>query len=450
MKLKNILGIALSALLLTACSDDESIGSLDCITVDNTFVTIPEKGGDVTVTINAVSDWAFDKYVVVGKDTLQLPTWLTASQLSGGAGETKVVFHADAAVSGRETQLRISVAGQKQFIAVRQGSLDASKAKISEVLSGTAGKVYRVTGVITRTYSNYEQYGNYYIKDESGEILVYGTADKNGKLKNYPVKSWGLEIGDEVTIEGGTSLYNNVIQFANVTIIELKKSLLKVVSDEPTLPLEGGEMEVKVAYKGNGAFFEIDKDSKDWIGYKDVSYIAGVKTLYEQNPADTVVFKFNIAPNTSDKRKGTIVFKSYSGSNSSEITYTVNQEGVVAVPPSGDGTEADPYNVSAALAAATETAALGIYVKGIVCDAPTEVNEKYGSCTYYISADGKSTNRLQIYSGLFLKGEKFTSADQVKVGDEVIVVGDLKLFNGNAELDKNNWIYSLNGDTGAE
>ena len=60
MKLKNIFAIALSALLFTACSEDDPIGSFANLKVDKNFVTIPTTGADVTVTVTADSDWALE------------------------------------------------------------------------------------------------------------------------------------------------------------------------------------------------------------------------------------------------------------------------------------------------------------------------------------------------------------------------------------------------------
>lgn len=447
MKLKNIFAIALSALLFTACSEDDPIGSLSTVTLDQTYVTIPQTGGEVTVTINSTGDWAFDKINTVNKVATELPAWLTASTLSGTAGETKVKFTAAASEAGREAELRISAGGQLQFLKIRQGNMQAKTVKVSEVLAGTIGATYRVTGTISGTYSNYEQYGNYYIKDATGEVLVYGTADKDGKLKNYPVASWGLEVGDEVTVEGALSEYKGTPQLVDVTIVKLSKGLIKIVSGEgTTLDLDGGEFEVTVAYKGSGAYYKISDDAMSWLSYKGVTYKPGVKTIFEQNPSDTAVYKFVAAPNTLDKRTGSITFSSYSGKSSSSLVYAITQKGI-AFPPTGKGTEADPFNVTAAINAA-QAGMTGAYVKGIICKAPESVNTKYGSCTYFISADGKTTSdQLQVYSGLFLQKEQFTSKDQLKVGDEVIVVGDLKMYNGAPEIDKNNWIVSLNGKT---
>lgn len=88
-----------------------------------------------------------------------------------------------------------------------------------------------------------------------------------------------------------------------------------------------------------------------------------------------------------------------------------------------------------------------VYVKGTVSQASKELNATYGSLSYYISDDGKTENELQVYGGLSFKGEKFTSVDDIKVGDVVVVYGKLKKFKTTYELDLNNILISLNGTT---
>ena len=478
MKLKNIFAIALSALLFTACSEDDPIGSFANLKVDKNFVTIPMTGADVTVTVTADSDWALENLYSVeatidGKKqklyypvpvalnkakTAGEPTWLTVDKTSGTAGETVLTLHAGKTEGGRETEICINMGGLKQFIKVRQGELTAASAKCSEIMTGTEGKNYRVTGRITKISGM--EYGNWFLDDGTYDfsktaknvdgLYIYGTLDKKGKSgKVNPIDGadgWGFEVGDQITVEGPLTIYNGQYELVNVTVVKIVKSLIQVVTPEQEVELEGGQIEVKVAYKGSGAYYTIAEKAKSWITYEGVSYKGGTKTIFEQNPADTAIYKFNIAANASDKRTGAITFTSASGKNSSQIAYTVTQKGV-AFPPTGKGTEADPFNVTAAINAA-QAGMTGAYVKGIICKAPESVNTKYGSCTYFISADGKTTSdQLQVYSGLFLQKEQFTSKDQLKVGDEVIVVGDLKMYNGAPEIDKNNWIVSLNGKT---
>lgn len=88
-----------------------------------------------------------------------------------------------------------------------------------------------------------------------------------------------------------------------------------------------------------------------------------------------------------------------------------------------------------------------VYVKGTVSQASKSLNDTYGSLSYYISDDGKTENELQVYGGLSFKGEKFTSVDDIKVGDVVVVYGKLKKYNTTYELDKDNILISLNGKT---
>ncbi len=88
-----------------------------------------------------------------------------------------------------------------------------------------------------------------------------------------------------------------------------------------------------------------------------------------------------------------------------------------------------------------------VYVKGKVSTASTSLNETYGSLNYYISDDGTTDNEFEIYGGLSFNGEKFTSVDDIKVGDEVVVYGTLTKYGTTYELNKNNVLISKNGET---
>ena len=88
-----------------------------------------------------------------------------------------------------------------------------------------------------------------------------------------------------------------------------------------------------------------------------------------------------------------------------------------------------------------------VYVKGTVSQAGESLNDSYGSLSYYISDDGTTGNELQVYGGLSFEGKKFTSVDDIKVGDVVVVYGKLKKYNTTYELDKDNILISLNGKT---
>jgi len=125
-----------------------------------------------------------------------------------------------------------------------------------------------------------------------------------------------------------------------------------------------------------------------------------------------------------------------------------------SVDPAGSGTQSDPYNVAAAQKVISDGTYTSdkVYVKGIISSI-TEISTSYGNATYYISDDGTTTGQLMVYRGYGLNGNKFTSESDIKVGDEVVVYGELTNFKGNTpEVTQGSQIVSLNGsgDTGGD
>lgn len=109
------------------------------------------------------------------------------------------------------------------------------------------------------------------------------------------------------------------------------------------------------------------------------------------------------------------------------------------------GTEADPYAVAdARLAIDCGAGVTGVYATGIVSEIVTPYNSQYGNISYNISTDGQTTSdQLQAFRGKAKDGENFTSVDDVKVGDEVVVKGNLTKYNSTYEFAADNQLYSL-------
>ena len=119
------------------------------------------------------------------------------------------------------------------------------------------------------------------------------------------------------------------------------------------------------------------------------------------------------------------------------------------------GTEEKPLTVAEAL---TYIDGLGAdkqspegFVKGKIVAISEIDTGNYGNATYTISDDGKDANTLQIYRGYSLGGEKFKSADEIKVGDEVVVNGKLVNYKGNTkQFAQGSKIVLLNGKKAGE
>lgn len=318
MKFKSILTLIFSTLLLAGCSEDQVLGTFGDLNLSTTYISIPAEGGDVKVTLNAGEAWEFS-----AEKDFAIPEWITVSQTSGEAGKTELTFSAEASDAGREAELKIVSGTKSQFLKVRQGEMTASKATCKEVNEAPDGKSFVVSGTITKIVNT--TYGNWYMTDGTAELYIYGTLDAEGKTKNFT--SLGLEVGDKVTIEGPKSSYNGDPQMVNVTVLDIEKALLKIVSEATEVSKDGGQLEVVLASKGKGAFFSVADECQDWISYSDAEYIDGVPSKLEPNPADTIVYTFDIAPNDGSAREGSISFFANEGE---PIPYTFTQAGGIA------------------------------------------------------------------------------------------------------------------------
>lgn len=109
------------------------------------------------------------------------------------------------------------------------------------------------------------------------------------------------------------------------------------------------------------------------------------------------------------------------------------------------GTAEDPYSVADVLkyisTLGTETSTEDVYVKGVITYIK-EVSTSYGNATYKIK-DEDVENEVLVYHGYYLNGAKFTSEDQIRVGDEVVVKGKVKNYNDIPEFDSKNSIVSI-------
>lgn len=246
-----------------------------------------------------------------------------------------------------------------------------------------------------------------YITDETGTVYVYGTLDEDGAEKNF--ESLGIEVGDEVTVEGPRLTYGTTVELKNVTVVKIVKSLIKLVGAAETTGIskDGGEFSVKVAYKGSGAYFSIPDNSKNMVEFKESKFIAGVPSKLEKNPADTCVFTFNVLPNVGAARSGSIVFTSSNSGNTSEQTYKFTQEGSIL--------SVTCAEFNAAPVGSAQYRLIGLVTK--------VANEKYGNIY------------VQDYTGsVYVYGTTNYADYPVKAGDVVNIVGPRAEHKGSPQM----------------
>ena len=443
----SLVGIAVCAALtaITSCSETNDPTYLSNVRVSSSYVAIAQTGGTTSITVTASADWAFvEQRWIDGKDTTYAaaPKWLGIAPAQGVAGEATVTFSAETALDGRSCELLLQCGGQTQRINVLQGLSTVSPATCAEVIAGPDSKTYLVTGVCTRIANT--NYGNWYLEDATGQIYIYGTKDKSG---NYNWPSFGIEVGDVVTVQGPKTTYNGTVELVDVSVISVKKSLVKIEEGETaSFDAKGGDFLVRLSVNGDGPAVKVSDNATAWLGISSIV-----------NTDSTVNISFHVAPNQEEAaRTATIEFTSRSGSATSTVSATVSQMGL-------SGTLTNPFSVEQAIAycqTLTGNSLDDFYIRGKI----SRIADKgsfgsYGNATFFISDDGEflgdddknpdKTHDFEAYRALFLGNEKWAEGNaNISVGDEVIICGKLTLYNGISETaSANAYVYSINGVT---
>ncbi len=390
MKLNKIFPLCIAILaLMTSCTEEATVTLLEEIQVSSSYVSIPVEGGSTSITVTAKDSWTMEK-VVSAKDSVK---WLTVSSASGSAGESTLTFSAPTAIDGRTAEVLIHVGGKTQRINIIQGLAVISSATCAEVIAGPDSKTYQVTGVCTSIANTV--YGNWYLTDNTGTVYIYGTLDKKGQTKNFA--SLGLEVGDEVTVEGPKTTYGTTIELVNVTVVKINKSLVKVDSvQNAVLPLEGGEFTAYLTCKGQGVSVEIPEDAKSWLSISAI-----------QSTGTSSVVKFKAAANTGGDRGTTLTFRTTDGTKSYSSQTAISQKGAV-------------LKVSIAEFNAAPVSDTQYRLTGVITSIPDATSGKL-----YIRDFSGETYVYKI-TDFAKKG--------LKVGDIITIVGKRAAYNGTPQV----------------
>ena len=391
MKLKKIFPLFIAILaLMTSCADEATMTLLDEIQVSSSYVAIPVEGGSDTITVTAKDSWTIEKVVTL-KDSVK---WLTISSTSGNAGEAELIFSASSTLNGRTAEVLLQSGGKTQRINIIQGLSKISSATCAEVIAGPDSKTYQVTGVCTSIANTV--YGNWYLKDATGTVYIYGTLDAKGAEKNF--LSLGLEVGDEVTVQGPKTTYGTTVELVNVSVIKINKSLVKVDSvANAALPLEGGEFIAYLTCKGQGVSVEIPEDAKSWLSISSI-----------QSAGTNTVVKFNAITNTGGDRTTTLTFGTTDGSKNYSTQTAISQKGAIK-------------NVTVAEFIA----------------APVDVNQSYRLSGIISKIDDTTSGKIYLKD---FSGETYVykitdfASNELKVSDIITIVGKRAAYNGTPQV----------------
>lgn len=275
MKLKYIFASLVAALAVAVSCEKEADHYLDEIKVDKSYVGFAQNGGSASVSLTTTGSW-----------TVSVPEkaagWLSVSPSSGSAGTATFTITADETAETREATILVNCEGKTQRINVIQQAEKTEKpvTPIATVIATGAGS-FRVRGTVTRLVN--DQYGNFYIEDETGSIYIYGVKDAQGYPKDGS-GGWarfGIDVGDIVTLEGPYTKYGDTDELVDAEVVKVEKSLIQVADfDFKKLPPVDTTFNMVVTAKESPLLITSDSD---WLQVVAVNTDGSYKLHADEN-----------------------------------------------------------------------------------------------------------------------------------------------------------------------
>lgn len=348
------------AALLVSCTDDDTISGLDILSVDKTIVSISENGGSETVTINAKAPWN------IVEDAI--PSNLTVSPLSGGAGETKVTFSSPGvkkAIKG--VNIEILCDGQSQYLIYQQQADPSMASPYPEFKAGkywimfkkedgkwlsskhatcgidnnsytyiscsdTEGDLPNLTGAKEHVFTFESTTGGFFIKDTEDAYLYM---DGDGKYNNFyrtadksKAMVWTVEQTSDTEYEI-TSSQGKWIQYSTgystwgAYNSKQEKALLPYLVPAKELSIALAESQVTIPKEANTFTVPAEINADEVSVNYDVDWLQYLGTTSEG-------LKFKAAENTGGARNAKVnITSSLQGKNITNATLEINQEGSI-------------------------------------------------------------------------------------------------------------------------
>ena len=298
---------------------------------------------------------------------------------------------------------------QPTYSQVGSGSNPAT----SITMTGTAAKAMDITAISVKM-------GGFKSTAGAVTINVNGTQYATGSLNGT----------SDVTIEGKTPVSLDVDQTIVISVTGIAKGVkiynitYSTAEQEvdvntvatPTVTVTGTEVSgsyitsanVEIACATEGASISYSTDGTTWNAYSTALTITKTTTL---------------------QAKATKAEMNESAVATKNIT----------IIPSIANTQATALTTAEAIAlinatSAAQLAAEKVYVKGTISKIDS-YSSQYKSITYWLD-----NNTFEVYSGKGLNNTNFDSMNDIAVGGEVIIYGNIKKFNSTYEFDKENYL----------
>ena len=211
------------------------------------------------------------------------------------------------------------------YFTAKNQETDNKFSTCAEVGAGEDGKTYRVKGRV-KSISN-TTFGNWYIEDATDSLYIYGTVDYVGRYPRDGMswESYGINVGDTVTVQGPKSTYKGVPELVDVRVLS-PITLLNVSSNDTAmiaminresirLAPNAATVTAKLYYAGSNCEVTIPDHAQSWLTLQSI----------EANNGDAEAI-FSISDNiTTGKRGAEVLFKTSNDSIVYETALFISQ-----------------------------------------------------------------------------------------------------------------------------
>ena len=193
------------AVVMAGCKKEDP-ASLSLLTNQ---VSVTGEGGSAEISIMTNQSWS----------VRNTEDWITVSPSSGGASGSYQVITVTVAENPAEAErsavLTVTAGGLSREISVRQ--CGQPRLTIAAFRSYKPDKTtwYKLTGEIASVEN--EEYGNFFIFDETGFVYVYGLCKQQVPSNDQSFSELGLKVGDSVTMMTLRSEHNNMVEAGGQT-----------------------------------------------------------------------------------------------------------------------------------------------------------------------------------------------------------------------------------------
>lgn len=405
---------------------------------------------DATLTLPAF-DFAVSKIVVTGRKDASANTLMNvyvgdaavSTETKGCTGTNTYAIAEANQAAGTVYTLKVNNAYNAQFTKIEifevggeevdpdpEPGTDPVEATVAEALAAAANSLLTVKGQAVAITA-----GGAVIADTTDYIYYYGTPD--------------FKLGDTVTVTGKVSAYSGFNQFSaqteGTTIVAGKNA---EVAYPEAVAMDGAAMDAWAAAPAHQYVTVTGTLTISQGKYYNI-VVEGAEKAQAAIISPTDEMKEAMTNGDNITITGYAMYTTSSGKyvNIAVANYKVNTQVELEDP---TNTVETAYTVAKTreLIDNRETVNINkeVYVKGIITEVK-EVSLQYKNATYVIADEAGSETTLTVFRGKWFNGEAFTREDAIKVGDEVIVLGSLALYNDtDYQMNTGNKIISLNGE----